>query len=344
MPSEVIIDTDPGVDDAMAILYALNSPDLIVRAFVTVHGNSSVKSSTRNLATLLDVLQQHRSASGIGNDDWHRPVVAVGAESPLKVLRHDAEFFHGADGLGGIHDSHPHWTCDLPSSSKEPHTLYDISERDGPEEILHQLRTQPADTITLIGIGPLTNFALAIQRDAKTFARARRVICLGGALLVPGNVIPTAEFNFWADPHAAEIVLQQTSLDKPTMSFPRTLLDHCSSKYATIIGQFYAAISRYTYEVMKKLDVTAIQLAIDLAKHPEQTLEACGQFGWQIKIEDIRMETEGHWTRGMCVLDRRHGDSHVITAVEGSMIAEAEAIIKTAKEPTSEDALLIHTG
>jgi inosine-uridine nucleoside N-ribohydrolase len=133
------------------------------------------------------------------------------------VLRYDAEFFHGEDGLGGIHSSHPHWTRDLllPSDIVEPHPLYDISERDGPDEILHQLRIQPANTITLIGIGPLTNFALAIERDAKTFARARRIICLGGALLVPGNAMPTSEFNFWADPHAADIVLRRTSPDTP---------------------------------------------------------------------------------------------------------------------------------
>lgn len=129
---------------------------------------------------------------------------------------------------------------------------------------------------------------------------------------------------------------------------PRSLLDHCSSKYATPIAEFYAAISRYTYGVMKKLnvdklclaDVTAIQLAIDLTKDPDQPLSVTGQFGWEIKREDIRVETEGNWTRGMCVLDRRFGDSHVITTVEAYMTAEAEAIISTTPNAPPIDVLL----
>jgi len=176
-----LIDTDPGIDDALALLYAWGSPDLRLAGLTTVAGNVEVGQATRNLFRLLALRRPVRA-----------PVVAQGAAAPLARPLVTAKGYHGEDGLGGLEDWPPVQTR--------------LSPLDGPDFIVDAARGA-REPLTLIALGPLTNVALALARDRAALGRLARVVVMGGAVDVPGNVTPTAEFNFHVDPEAAARVL-----------------------------------------------------------------------------------------------------------------------------------------
>jgi inosine-uridine nucleoside N-ribohydrolase len=177
-----LIDTDPGIDDALALLYAWGSPELRLAGLTTVAGNVEVAEATRNLFRLLAL----RRPTPV-------PVVAQGAAAPLGRALVTAKGYHGEDGLGGLTD----W----------PPVEATLSPLDGPDFIVDAIR-RAREPLTLIALGPLTNVALALARDRRTVAGLARVVVMGGAVDVPGNVTPTAEFNFHVDPEAAARVLE----------------------------------------------------------------------------------------------------------------------------------------
>ena len=176
-----LIDTDPGLDDALALFYAWGSPGLRLAGLTTVAGNVEVAQATRNLFRLL-ALWGPRPA----------PLVAEGAAAPLARPLVTAKGYHGDDGLGGLEDWAP----------VEPR----LSPLDGPDFIVDAAR-RTREPLTLIALGPLTNVALALMRDRAAVGTLARVVIMGGAVDVPGNVTPTAEFNFHVDPEAAARVL-----------------------------------------------------------------------------------------------------------------------------------------
>jgi inosine-uridine nucleoside N-ribohydrolase len=177
----VLIDTDPGIDDALALLFAWGSPELRLAAITTVAGNVGVDDATRNLHRLL-------ALRGIDPP----PPIARGAAAPLARTLVTATSYHGADGLGEL----PDWPSIAPASS--PRTA---------AELIAETAREAAEPLTLIALGPLTNVALAVERDAAALRRLARVVVMGGAVDVPGNVTPTAEFNLHVDPDAADRVL-----------------------------------------------------------------------------------------------------------------------------------------
>jgi inosine-uridine nucleoside N-ribohydrolase len=189
MPERVIIDTDPGIDDALALLLALQSPELDIAAITTVSGNVPVETATRNVFTILSLLP---------GAVW--PPVASGASKPRKKAPVFATALHGDDGLGGLDryrnvDGNPRYAS--------PNVT--LSENDAVDEILYQLAIAPVP-ITVITLGPLTNIAAAIEKDREAMAKVKRVVLMGGAISVPGNITLNAEFNIFVDPHAASIV------------------------------------------------------------------------------------------------------------------------------------------
>jgi inosine-uridine nucleoside N-ribohydrolase len=191
MPHRVIIDTDPGIDDALALLLALRSPELEIAAITTVSGNVPVEVATRNVFTVLSLFPAITA-----------PPVAKGASRPLKKAAFYAEQIHGEDGLGGIYS--------IREASGEPRyapQAATLSRRDAVHEILYQLSVtwQP---VTVISLGPLTNIASAMEKDRAAMAKISRVVLMGGAVGVPGNVTPVAEYNLYCDPHAANIVFR----------------------------------------------------------------------------------------------------------------------------------------
>lgn len=178
MAEKVIIDTDPGIDDAMAIFFAFQSPDLEVLGLTSVFGNVPVKMAARNALTLCEVAGKDVPVcEGMGLP-W------VGPESSY------AHFVHGDDGFGNI--AHP-------SSSAE------LDPRSSAQFIVDMVRKYPGE-VTLVPIGPLTNIALALKLDPELPKLVKDVVIMGGAAQVPGNVTPVAEANIWNDPHAADIV------------------------------------------------------------------------------------------------------------------------------------------
>jgi purine nucleosidase len=175
-----IIDTDPGIDDAVAILFALKSGLFDIAGITTVAGNIGIEITTRNAGRLLALTGR----SGI-------PVVP-GAERPLSWKGLSSLDVHGDDGLGGV-----------PFPEPEAPPL----ARDAAEWLAELLAAEPAGTIDILALGPLTNIARLIRQAPDAAQRMRRLIAMGGAVDEPGNVGPRAEFNLAADPEAAEIVL-----------------------------------------------------------------------------------------------------------------------------------------
>ena len=175
----VLIDTDPGVDDAQAVLFAFASQDLEVVGLTTVFGNVETELATRNALRLLDIA------------DVNVPV-AQGAVKPIYSKKLPTpDFVHGSDGFGEI---------DMPESNLQP------VEESAAEFIVTTVMSNPGE-ISLVVLGPMTNIALALALEPELPKNVRRVVAMGGVLTVMGNVSPVASANILGDAHAADIVL-----------------------------------------------------------------------------------------------------------------------------------------
>lgn len=177
----IIIDTDPGQDDAVAILAALGAPGLDVLGITAVAGNVPLALTQRNARIICE---------------WAgRPEVPVfaGAASPLLRPLVTAEHVHGKTGMDGVplHD---------PAMPLQPQHAVDF--------IVHTLRSRPSGSVTLCALGPLTNLALALRMAPDIAPRIKEIVLMGGSYFEGGNITPAAEFNIYVDPHAAEVVLR----------------------------------------------------------------------------------------------------------------------------------------
>ncbi|MBX2824225.1 MAG: nucleoside hydrolase [Gammaproteobacteria bacterium] len=177
---KIIIDTDPGIDDAQAIAFALAHPDLDLVGLTTIFGNVDVELATRNALLISELFNAAELP------------VARGAAVPLVQDRLPApDFVHGTDGLGNL---------DLPASGRTPDKL------EAAGFIVEMAKRYPGE-ITLVAVGPLTNIALAVELDPGLPDRLHELVIMGGTLREPGNVSPVSEANFLNDPHAADRVL-----------------------------------------------------------------------------------------------------------------------------------------
>lgn len=178
-PQSLIIDTDPGQDDAVAILLALASPEINLLGITTVAGNVPLALTQENARKICDLA---------GRTDMQ---VFAGLDRPLVRPLVTAEHVHGRTGLDGPV---------LP----DPETP--LQEQHAVDYIIDTLRREPAGSVTLAPIGPLSNIAMAMQRAPDIIPRIRQIILMGGAYFEVGNITPAAEFNIYVDPHAAQIV------------------------------------------------------------------------------------------------------------------------------------------
>jgi inosine-uridine nucleoside N-ribohydrolase len=291
----IILDTDPGVDDALAFLLAFGSPELKVEAVTTVAGNVSQKKGHRNAKQLLEFL---------GRTDVP---VCGGASRPLtRGLRH-AEEVHGETGLGG-------------TSLPEPQMKTD--PRSAVQMINHKARELGRE-LTLVAVGPLTNIAAALAGDPDLPSKVNGLVIMGGAYsLTPyghGNVSPVAEFNVWHDPEAAKIV------------FNSGIAMVCAGLDTTTHPDYRMSVE--TFREIEAMGTRRSRLVADLCRDivdrfngfnihdPMAVAYLIDPTMFKTLRCRVDVETCGGLTRGMTVVKRRHGrieegDAEVIVEVD----------------------------
>ncbi len=177
-PKRILIDTDPGIDDSLAILLALASPEVQLEGLTVVHGNCSTEQGTTNALSVLEMAEAGRVP------------VSKGCALPLVQPSLLAPETHGETGIGYAR---------LPMPKLTPVDQHAV------DFLIEKLLASPGE-ITLVAIGPLSNVALALRREPKIIPAIKEIISMGGAIRHPGNTTPLAEFNVYVDPHAAHIV------------------------------------------------------------------------------------------------------------------------------------------
>ncbi len=230
------MDCDPGIDDSLAILLALASKELDLRAITTTFGNVELKQTTKNALAVLELCQLDNP-----------PVVGAGSGQPLKtrfLLSREVNitrYVHGADGLG---------------NSNLPEPKLRKATDDGIGLLISKLASGEADTI--IATGPLTNLARAISRDPDIIPKIREIYIMGGAVFVEGNITPYAEFNFYSDCDAADFVLNSgipitlASLDVThKVNVTEAHLEPLR-KYKNKLAEFVVGIIEYSIDYHKK--------------------------------------------------------------------------------------------
>jgi inosine-uridine nucleoside N-ribohydrolase len=184
---KLIIDCDPGIDDAVALVIAMQNPHFEILGITTTFGNATIEQATRNALRIVELSRLNIP-------------VYQGADRPLSIAPEPPpDFVHGKDGLGNTHQPAPSLK---PQAKRAAQFLVDAA------------KANPGQ-ITIVAVGRLTNLAQAIQLDPQFVRNIREVVMMGGALYVPGNVSPVAEANIGGDPHAADLVF--TSAWKVTM-------------------------------------------------------------------------------------------------------------------------------
>jgi inosine-uridine nucleoside N-ribohydrolase len=288
----VLIDTDPGIDDALALFLAWGRPDLRVEAISTVAGNVPVDLATLNVFRILDVVRPA-----------HRPRVARGAAAPLRRPLVTATHVHGEDGLGNL-DRYR----DPAGSPRYRSPRLALEMRDGADLILEAAERFAGD-LMVIALGPLTNVALALERDPGRLRRIGRLVIMGGAVTVAGNVTPAAEFNFHVDPDAARAVLagslpiELVPLDVTRrVTLGRTDLEACLPAPRGPRGQFLEDVTGHGFAFGGARGDGGITLHDPLAVAVVADPSLVG-----LEPLYVQVETESELTRGLSVADRRPG-------------------------------------
>jgi purine nucleosidase len=217
MTSKIIIDTDPGVDDALTFLLALASPEIQLEALTSVHGNIGIDNTTRNALAVLELA----NAS-------HIPV-ARGCEVPLvSPLYKSDKNVHGKKGVGN---------AELPEPKSKVINQHAI------DFLIEKVNAQPKQ-ISIFPIGPLTNIALAIRKDPEFVKNVKELVIMGGSIKQGGNATPLAEFNIFADAHAAHVVFHAGI---PIKLIPLDVTQQCllTAKDIEYIHQINSPIARF---------------------------------------------------------------------------------------------------
>jgi purine nucleosidase len=185
MVKKVMIDCDVGVDDALALILAFHSPELDVKAVTGVNGNVPLDQVFENIQKVLFLIQPK-----------NKPLIAKGANQPLKGKTIYAHSVHGKDGLGGAKIDR--------KRGEEGWQLFPGRA----DELITKMARQYPNELTLIATAPLTNLALAIRKDSEGMGKLKEIVIMGGAVRTKGNITFYAEFNIFSDPLAAKIVLE----------------------------------------------------------------------------------------------------------------------------------------
>jgi inosine-uridine nucleoside N-ribohydrolase len=286
----LLIDTDPGIDDALALLLALASPGIPIEAITGVAGNVPVDRAISNVFRILDVVQPIST-----------PRVARGAAAPRARSLVTAGHVHGDDGLGNLDrfvepDGRPRY----------PALSHAVEMSDGADVILDAADRFGAELV-VVALGPLTNLAIALERDAKRLSRAGRIVVMGGAVAVPGNVTPAAEFNFYVDPEGAAAVFEAgLPIELVPLDVTRQVLlgqaelaerlYRCPSRIARFISDFTLLGFALGADRGDGGIVLHDPLAMGVALDPSL-----------VRFEElhVEIECEGRIARGLALADRR---------------------------------------
>ncbi len=278
MAEKIIIDTDPGQDDALAILLALASPEIEVLGIVAAAGNVPLSLTTKNIRKICELAG--------------RPDVKVfaGCSQPLTGPLVTAEHVHGATGLDG---------ADLP----EP--IMPLQEKHGVDFIIETLENEPTGTVTVCTLGPLTDLGKALTRAPEIAGRIRKIVLMGGGLFEGGNITPAAEFNIYVDPQAAAVVFGS---GVPIVMMPLDVT-HKTLTTRARVAAIQAIGTPLSEAVVGWLDYFE---RFDVAKYGSEggPLHDPNVIAYLLKPElysgrlcNVEIETESELTKGMTVAD-----------------------------------------
>jgi pyrimidine-specific ribonucleoside hydrolase len=313
MKRTIIIDCDPGIDDALAILMALASPgELDIAGITTVGGNVGISETTRNALALVALAGR-------------RVPVAKGADCPLVVEKSRAVSVHGTDGLGGVKLPEPAWAVEEVSAWE---FIRDTADRlDG--------------RLELVAIGPLTNVAIALAAYPR-LARSIRAIHMMGGSAGLGNVTPAAEFNTYVDPHAAAAVFQsgipivmygldvtsRAALTAPGLEELRRIGGRVLTPVCSMLDHYMAAYSTFGRDSLALHDPLVIANLID----PSIV---------QLKPYHVAVETNGEFTNGKTIVDvhntlKRPPNAQVGVDLDaGTFLALMKSLLRSYDGPAS---------
>lgn len=285
----LIIDTDPGVDDAHAILLALAHPDVQVEALTTVNGNVNLDCTTANALKILDAA------------DRDVPVYR-GCDRPLINRPENADFVHGVDGLGD---------CGIPASGRQVQSEHAV-------HALIRLPNESPGELTLVAIGPLTNLAVALSIDPDLPRKFKQLVIMGGAIYARGNTeTVTAEFNIHTDPEAAHIVFTAWPM-LTLLSWETTLAYKLTREVLERFFKLETARAKFFRDTNRKF-LTYINERLS-----EDTLFAPDGLAMAVAVEPeivtrsekkhVSIELHGSQTRGQTVVDWRGRSKRVPNA------------------------------
>lgn len=265
---KVVIDCDPGIDDAMALILALEYTELDILGITTVFGNSAIEQATENTLRIVELAQRDIP-------------VYKGAAQPLVVpLRPPPDFVHGKDGLG---------------NTGQQKSALQVEEKSAATFIVEIINTYPNE-VTLLAVGRLTNLAKALLIDPGVAEKVKEVVLMGGALYVSGNVTPVAEANIFGDPHAADLVfragwpLTMIGLDVTTKLVMTDKILQAVQEKNKRYGDFIFNISRFYREFHIREEGVADGFFVH---DPSAVMYLIAPELFELKEGPIRVQTDG---------------------------------------------------
>lgn len=278
-PRRIILDCDPGHDDAVAIMLALGDPRIELLGITTVGGNQTVQKITRNAQSVLEMCRRQDVP------------VHTGSARPLLRDVEVAADIHGESGLDGV---------ELPAPTVP------LAGKRAVQYLVDAVMAAPPGEITLVATGPLTNLALAARLEPAIVERVREVVIMGGGCH-EGNMTPVAEFNIWADPEAAAIVVEagweltMVGLDLTHQALVTADVEHRIAEFGTDLAEFFLglmAFFRRTYREVQGFEDPPVHDACTIAYLIDPDVV-------RTRPAPLRVETRGEHTRGMTVADLR---------------------------------------
>ncbi|MGV8937960.1 MAG: nucleoside hydrolase [Allorhizobium sp.] len=278
MADKIIIDTDPGQDDAFAILLALASPELDVLGITAVAGNVPLALTQKNVRQICELA---------GRPDM---LVYAGCAQPMAIPLVTAEHVHGATGLDG---------------AELPDPVMQLQDQHAVEFIIETLLREDAGTVTLCPLGPLTNIGTALTRAPQIATRIKRIVLMGGGLFEGGNITPAAEFNIFVDPQAAAVVF---ACGAPIVMMPldvthkvRTTTERVARIRA--LGGRLGAVAAGWLEYFERFDEAKYGTDGGPLHDPNVIAYLLAPEIYGGRHCNVEIETESELTRGMTVVD-----------------------------------------